>query len=506
MLKAAAYCRVSTDKNDQANSFESQQNYFKDYIKRQSEWELYEIYADEGISGTSTKKRLRFHQMIADAHMGKFHMILTKEVSRFSRNILDTISYTRELKALGISVIFMNDGITTSDADAELRLSIMASLAQEESRKTSERVKWGQSRRMEQGIVFGHSMLGYDIKNGKMTINPQGAELVKLIFQKYGNEKKGSSVIAKELYEAGYQTYSGSTKWHSSHIIKILKNEKYVGDLIQKKTITPDYLTHEKKYNHGEESYIRIQNHHEPIIDRALWNLVQEELKNRNLHNHEGNRHSNRYIFSGKIKCGACGHTFISRQRKRKDGSSYQCWGCSKSAAEGRIHIDSQGHTVGCNIGKMLRNDLAINMVNQALQTIQFNETRLLYYIRSILTDSISACKKPRFDVATKLETDIKQLLKKKQHVLDAFFSESITKEEMQMMKKLYDTQLNELQNRLETIHFQTTSFHSNDILSCLAKSEVFYKNIVEQIIVYPDLHAELTLHLLPQTWIFTLS
>ena len=258
MIKVATYCRVSTDKEDQANSFESQQKYFRDYIERHPDWELYDIYADEGITGTSTKKRVRFNQMISDAHNGRYKIILTKEVSRFSRNILDTIVYTRELKALGVNVIFMNDGINTADPDAELRLSIMGSLAQEESRKTSARVKWGQSRRMEQGVVFGRSMLGYDVNDGKMTINPEGAEIVRLIFQKYGLEKKGTSVIARELREAGYKTYTGNTKWNNTHIIKILKNEKYVGDLVQKKTITPDYLTHEKKYNHGEEEMIYI--------------------------------------------------------------------------------------------------------------------------------------------------------------------------------------------------------------------------------------------------------
>lgn len=149
MIKVASYCRVSTDRDDQANSFESQQRYFKEYIDRQPDWELYEVYADEGITGTSTKKRAAFNRMIADAHFGKFQLILTKEVSRFSRNILDTITYTRELKALGVGVLFMNDGISTLEPDAELRLSIMGSIAQEESRKTSTRVKWGQTRSLQ---------------------------------------------------------------------------------------------------------------------------------------------------------------------------------------------------------------------------------------------------------------------------------------------------------------------------------------------------------------------
>ncbi len=150
MIKVASYCRVSTDKDDQANSFEAQQRYFKEYIERQPDWELYDVYADEGITGTSTKKRAAFHRMIHDAHMGKVSPDSQKRSAGFC-NILDTIAYTRELRQLGVGVLFMNDGINTLDPDAELRLSIMGSIAQEESRKTSTRVKWGQTRQMERG-------------------------------------------------------------------------------------------------------------------------------------------------------------------------------------------------------------------------------------------------------------------------------------------------------------------------------------------------------------------
>ena len=176
--RVAAYCRVSTDHEDQANSFESQQRYFRQYIQYHPDWELYDIFADEGLSGTTTKKRREFNRMIACAENGEIDLIITKEISRFARNTLDSISYTRELKRHGVGVIFMSDNINTLDGDAELRLAIMSSIAQEESRKTSERVKWGQKRRMEQGIVFGRSMLGYDVKDGKMTINEDGAEVV----------------------------------------------------------------------------------------------------------------------------------------------------------------------------------------------------------------------------------------------------------------------------------------------------------------------------------------
>jgi len=155
MIRAASYCRVSTEKDDQANSFEAQQRYFREYIERHPDWELFLVYADEGTTGTSTKKRTQFNRMIRDAYEGKFSLIITKEVSRFSRNLLDTIAYTRELKAIGVAVLFVSDGINTMDPDAELRLSIMASIAQEESRRTSARVTWGQTRQMERGVVFG---------------------------------------------------------------------------------------------------------------------------------------------------------------------------------------------------------------------------------------------------------------------------------------------------------------------------------------------------------------
>ena len=185
MLKVAVYCRVSTDKDDQKNSFEGQKQYFTEYINSRPDWELVNVYADEGITGTSTKKRKEFNMMIHDAKCGLFDLIITKEVSRFARNTVDVLKYTRELKELNIGVLFINDNINTLDKDGELRLTIMASIAQEESRKTSERVKWGQQRRMEQGVVFGRNILGYNLKNGVLTINEEEARLVRHIYNKY---------------------------------------------------------------------------------------------------------------------------------------------------------------------------------------------------------------------------------------------------------------------------------------------------------------------------------
>ena len=518
MIKVASYCRVSTDRDDQANSFESQQRYFKEYIDRQPDWELYEVYADEGITGTSTKKRAAFNRMIADAHLGKFQLILTKEVSRFSRNILDTITYTRELKALGVGVLFMNDGISTLEPDAELRLSIMGSIAQEESRKTSTRVKWGQTRRMEQGVVFGRSLLGYDVKDGCLTVNPEGAEIVRLIFYKYGVEKKGTTVIARELREAGYRTHSGNMKWSNTHIVKILKNEKYVGDLVQKKTITPDYLSHAKKYNHGEEELVIIRDHHEPIIDRELWDTVQRELKKRNRNGELGAGHSNRYVFSGKIKCGECGASFVSRKKSRKDGSLYKRWSCYTATSEGQKRIDVRGNEVGCDVGKLLRDELALDILQQSLTTLRMDRDRIIQNVTALALEAIQMCEEGSTDRVEALEYEISQLKQKKADVLDAFFSKQITKEEMHLVNQRYDGELEDLQRRLEGVRERESITYEEDqlekdvgrqvadIVNCRADSEVLYKNVLDHMVVHKDRKIEIFLNLLPQKWTFVLE
>lgn len=277
-MRVAVYCRVSTDKEDQINSFESQKRYFAEIIGRRTEWELCGIYADEGVSGTSTAKRREFNRMMEDARAGRFDRIITKEVSRFARNTVDALTFTRELRGRGIGVEFVNDGINTLEPDAELRLAIMGSIAQEESRKTSSRVKWGQTRRMEQGVVFGRSLLGYDVKDGQLIINHEGARIVRKIYQWYVFGGMSSAGIAKRLTEEGIRTARGNREWNSGVVIKILKNEKYCGDLLQKKTVTPDYLTHQKRTNRGQEAMVYLRDHHEPVIDRDLWERARERM------------------------------------------------------------------------------------------------------------------------------------------------------------------------------------------------------------------------------------
>lgn len=513
MLRAAAYCRVSTDNDDQAHSYESQKRYFAEYINREPEMELTEIYADEGISGTSTKKRAAFNRMISDAQLGKFDVILTKEVSRFARNTVDTLQFTRQLKALGIGVRFMNDGINTMEPDAELRLSIMGSLAQEESRKTSARVKWGQTRRMEQGVVFGRSMLGYDVENGELTVEPEGAEIVKLIFHKYVNERKGTSVIARELREDGYKSYRGEINWSNTSILRILRNEKYCGDLLQKKTYTPDYLTHEKKYNRGAEEKVFIENHHEPIISKELWMEAQREIARRNRDGKLGECHGNRYLMSGKIKCSCCGKSFVANKKKRKDGSSYRVWRCSTATRDGYKHEDQWGNIVGCDIGYQIRDELCREALMKSILSLKMNKEKVMKEVAEIVTNVIQMTENREYHSTESLKKTLHETEEKKKRVLDAFFSGDISKSDLAMMNQEYEKKIKELMEQIDlakkrsNLDYDVNTIeadvrkHINDIVTCRAENDLFYGSLLDHIAVYPEKRLVVHLKLLPTEW-----
>lgn len=511
-MKVAGYCRVSTDREDQANSFQSQQRYFREFIDSHPGWELYKIYADEGITGTSTKKRTQFNCMIQDAYLGRFKLILTKEVSRFSRNLLDTITYTRELKSLDIGVVFMNDGFSSLDPDAELRLSIMGSIAQEESRKTSARVKWGQVRQMERGVVFGTSLLGYDVRNGKMSINPEGAEIVRLIFYKYGVEKKGTSVIARELREDGIRTFNNHTVWNSSQIVKILRNEKYVGDLVQKKTITPDYLTHEKKTNRGEEAFITIRDHHTPIIDRDFWNMIQKEIQKRN-RNTKSTGHSNRYVFSGKIICGECGSCFISRKKVRKSGSTYMRWACYTASTQGVKSMDLQGNLTGCDIGKTIRDELFMDALTKAINSIPMDSDWVIRNLSRIVTTAIND---NQSNEAEKLQKQILQIEKKREVLLDAFAGGTISREDLAHMSAVYDEKLIPMKKRLLTCRTENNLTQEQrrtaveekirSIVTCESTVTSLHKALLEKVVIQKDGTFLLHLKHIPQIWYFQIE
>ncbi|MBQ7836557.1 MAG: recombinase family protein [Clostridia bacterium] len=329
--RVCAYCRVSTDKDDQINSFESQVRFFEDYIDHREGWRLCGIYSDEGITGTSTRRRNGFNKMILAAESGEIDLIVTKEISRFARNTLDSIYYTRELRRMGVGVIFLADGINTLDSDSELRLTIMASVAQEESRKTSERVKWGQRRQMERGVVFGREPMGYTLRDGILSVDHERAKTVRQIFLWYTEENKGTYTIARLLNEMGVRPPGKAEQWKSAAVARILKNEKYCGDLIQQKTYTPDYLTHDKKINHGEIGLVELRDHHEGIVSREIFIKAQERLSRNGSIGYSG-----RFALSGKVKCGICGANYTSKLKSNKSGD-YRLWRCSRGCGNKSI-------------------------------------------------------------------------------------------------------------------------------------------------------------------------
>ena len=512
--RVAAYCRVSTDNEDQANSFESQQRYFKQYIERHPDWELYEVFADEGISGTNTKKRKEFNRMIACAKNGDFDLIITKEISRFARNTLDSIYYTRDLKKHGVGVIFMNDNINTLDSDAELRLAIMSSIAQEESRKTSEHVKWGQKRQMEQGVVFGRSMLGYDVKNGKMTINEDGAKTVRLIFHKFVNEGKGTHVIARELREAGINPMRVK-EWQNTVILRIIRNEKYCGDLVQKKTYTPDFLSHEKKYNRGQEEFVIIKDHHEPIISRELFEEANRILDERSLSQEGKAKHSNCYPFSGKIKCGRCGASYVARYKTRKDGSRYKAWRCLEGTRHGRPHVDKAGNQVGC-FGESIRNEEAIYLMNLVCKELKFNRQKII----SNLTKTIEAV--ISMDIAgtniNVLAVKIEEAKKKRTGLIDLYTSGDIDKSEFTALRAKYDEEIERLKAMVEGIEKQQEMIDKQrELLDDIKKAieeliggvqyeDEYYTQLLDKMVVNDKNHIDVYLKMLPHKWQFAIT
>lgn len=310
--KVAGYARVSTDHDDQLTSYAAQVDYYTNYIKGRDDWEFVGIYTDEGISATNTRHRDGFKRMVKDALDGKIDLIITKSVSRFARNTVDSLTTVRKLKDKGIEIYFEKENIWTLDAKGELLITIMSSLAQEESRSISENVTWGHRKRFADGKVsvpFGR-FLGYDRgPNGNLVVNQEQAKTVKLIYRLFLDGLTFHS-IARKLTASGVLTPGGKRRWSQKSVESILTNEKYKGDALLQKSFTVNFLTKEKKQNEGEVPQYYVENDHEAIISPQVFDWVQEEIKRR----HEGKkRYSGVSIFSSKIKCGQCGSWYGSK-------------------------------------------------------------------------------------------------------------------------------------------------------------------------------------------------
>ena len=344
-LRVAAYCRVSTLMEQQESSYEAQVGYYTEKIKSNPNWKLAGIYADDGKSATSTRKRADFQAMIDDCMAGKIDIVITKSISRFARNTVDSLTHIRKLKEKNIAVYFEKEGINTLEGSGELLITILSSQAQEESRNISENCRWGIVRRFEDGkVIVNHSkFMGYTKdKDGNLIIVPEEAEVVRRIFRLFleGN----SSYRIKQILEAdGIRTATGNTVWQATVRDKMLVNEKYMGDALLQKTYTVDFLTKKKVMNKGIVPQYYVEDDHEPIIPKELFHRVQEEkarrasiyradTKKKNIE--IKGKSSSKYVLSDIMVCAECGQPY-RRQVWSKYGAKRAVWRCDNRLKHG---------------------------------------------------------------------------------------------------------------------------------------------------------------------------
>ena len=386
-LRVTFYARVSTDRYEQLNSLENQVMYFENFIKEQENWTFVDGYVDEGISGTSVKKREDFLRMVDDAKKKKFDLILTKEISRFSRNTLDSIKYTQELLSCGVGVHFLSDNINTFQPDSELRLTIMSSIAQEEIRKLSERVRFGYKRSVEKGIVPGsNNIYGYTKNKGKLVIDEEQAKFIRLIFETYVSENIGVHRLGFKLFEEyGVTNYSG--KPIAGTVIKnIIRNPKYKGYFCAHKETTVDYHDRKRKRFKRDEWIVYKDNETcPPIVSEELWDKANEILDAKSKKHDQINKNNkyNKFPFSGLMHCHFDGATFVrvtyqigkgDRSRRRK------FWACNNY----RIH--GKKKTEGCNSPVLYYEEL-VEVCKKILNMILVCQDDLISEINDMISD-----------------------------------------------------------------------------------------------------------------------
>lgn len=330
----AIYARVSTEHEAQLSALENQVQYYDNIMGQHPDWVLYKRYIDEGITGTSVKKRKNFLKMIEDAEKGYFDLIVTREVSRFARNTVDTLQETRKLKKMGVEVYFTEDNIWTfNDEDGELKLTIMATLAQNESKKTSQRVKAGQQISFENGVIYGTgNILGYDRVGDKMIVNEEQAETVRLIFSLF-LKGMGTTDIKYELEKQGRLTAMGKKKWSASTITRVLQNPFYCGAIVYRKSFIPDYLEQKPKKNNGEVKQVIKEGTHPILVSKEDFMKVQQIIQTHSTHIQKKKNTGHgipQNIWSKKLKC-SCNSSFNKAvYHKDKDGKNktycYQCY------------------------------------------------------------------------------------------------------------------------------------------------------------------------------------
>ncbi len=440
-LRVVYYARVSTDKYDQLHSLEAQKTYFENLLARNPNWTFIKGYVDEGLTGTKIDKRDSFIEMMRDAKRGKFDLICTKEVSRFARNTMDTLGCTRELLNYGVAVLFENDNLNTIDDDSDFRLTTMASLAQEESRKTSERLKFGFRESVKNGIVLGNdSIWGYRKEKGKLVIVPEEAEMVKKIFDLYANENLGIRAIAKILSDQGLRNTNGNP-FSFSTIKGILVNPKYKGFYCGNKTHKVHFLSNEIAYVPKDE-WVMYEDHEKvpPIISCELWDKANRKLKERSekMISSDKTSYQNKYLYSGKIVCGEHGDCYHHTIYKYKNLGNKELWACKRY-----------------NEGDKCRNPLVYNAEIDSVMREVYNQ--IICEKTSIINDLIELYKESGSTKAIakskhKIQADINALLAKKDKLLDLVMDDRLSNEEFEHRNNAFNAQVDELRARLSEL------------------------------------------------------
>lgn len=475
-LRVAAYCRVSTDSDEQATSYETQVDHYTTFIQKNSEWEFAGIYADDGISGTNTKKREDFNRMIEDCNAGKIDMIITKSISRFARNTLDCLRYIRELKEKNIPVFFEKENINTMDSKGEVLLTIMASLAQQESQSLSQNVKLGFQFRYQKGeMTVNHNrFMGYTKdEDGNLVVDEEEAIVIRRIYREY-LEGKSLIQIGRGLEADGILTGAGKERWRPETIKKMLSNEKYIGDALLQKTYTVDFLTKKRVKNEGFVPQYYVENSHQGIIPKDLFMQVQEEMVRRaNLKAGKKKRvYSSKYALSSLVFCPKCGDIYrrIAWNNRGKHSIVWRC--CSRV----------QGGPAACDAETILEEDLQMATV-AAFNIIYSNRNSMMEVLRKNITEVIDSPENTLNEVEIKLEKLQRELLKKansKQNYDELVQEIMDLREKKQNVmvesaeKNGFKKRISELEEFLQEFEFELTEYDEQLVRSYIQKITVY--------------------------------
>ena len=441
-LRVTFYARVSTDQDEQLNSLENQVQYYTELIQSKKNWTFIPGYIDEGISGTSTKKRDDFNRMIRDAKAGLFDFIITKEISRFSRSTLDSIKYTQELLDYNVGVLFQNDNINTLEGDSELRLVIMSGIAQDEVRKLSERLKFGFRQAIKNGHVLGNDKLyGYDKKGCVLTINEAEAEIVRIVFDLYGNQHLGMRTIAKELEKMGYTSRQGNL-FNTLTIRHMLENPKYKGWYCGNKTQSIDYRSKKKAFLDESEWVMYPDPTIPAIVSEDLWNRANALYKERRkevMEHGSGVTYQNRYPYSTKIICEEHGTTFHRQVLENKSGA-VEAWQCKIYRQKGRK---------ACSAPQIRSIELD-QILAEIMKQLEMDKIAL---IDSLITVITSVPKDVDYDkIRNRIRDEIDQIHIKKDRLLDLYTAEALTTTEFKQRNDVLNEQLRNYEGQLQKI------------------------------------------------------